>query len=221
MKWKTILTLTLSIMTLSAFAGYPVKEVGEFTTPLGQDSAGPAFPGQGYEFEVTVRPNERLHFASMYGVSNDWFFGTYQGIRLAPREYANQGEIHLFDAGTEVDENINNSQYNGPNQAGPMMGPADPVPYVRELSKFEGLKGESTLKISYQHLGDYRYKVKIAVKESATTAISPGVFWVQRKGQCSVAYKLNGMERLDGLEAIAEDGNHHILLESLRAREIN
>ncbi len=57
--------------------------LGIFNTPEGATSPGPARPGSAYTFEVKARPGDRLFFVTMYGMSNDWFFGTTpEGIEL-------------------------------------------------------------------------------------------------------------------------------------------
>ncbi|WP_224372460.1 spondin domain-containing protein [Hyalangium versicolor] len=116
------------------------EQLGTFTMPEGSMSAGPAKPGDAYTFEVSARPGDRLTFVTMFGMSNDWFFGTTpEGIEL----FNSMGEpvtgdlstmLHLYDAGTEINEEPGIGANTGPQQATANTGPMDPDPNVRELS---------------------------------------------------------------------------------------
>ncbi len=72
------------------------------------DPLGPILATQSYTFTVTASPGERLHLATMFVQSNDYFFADADGIRLFHGNTPVDGDvtsaINLYDAGTEVDE---------------------------------------------------------------------------------------------------------------------
>jgi hypothetical protein len=113
---------------------------GIFNTPAGLDEPGPARPGSAFEFDVTAAPGDRLAFATMFGMSNDWFFGTESaGISLfdaagAPVYGDVTSQIAIYDAGTELDEELAIGPNTGPQQPAPDTGRVDPVAQVRPLS---------------------------------------------------------------------------------------
>ncbi|RKH66104.1 hypothetical protein D7X55_02770 [Corallococcus sp. AB049A] len=97
----------------NAFALKPptgVSVSGTFNTPVDASAPGPLLPGHAYEFTVTARPADRLSFATMFGQSNDWFFGTdEQGIALFDKDNTPvtgdlTSKVYLWDVGTELDE---------------------------------------------------------------------------------------------------------------------
>lgn len=70
--------------------------------PTGAASAGPALPGQSYQLTVTGKPGDRLSFATMFGMSDDWFFGTPAdglplfGVRkVGPADYGPPASAHI------------------------------------------------------------------------------------------------------------------------------
>ena len=82
---------------------------GVFNMPVGANQPGPIGPGGAYEFSFSAKPGMRLSLAMMFGQSNDWFYAPKrQGIDLfnngKPLSGDITGELMLFDAGTEVDE---------------------------------------------------------------------------------------------------------------------
>jgi hypothetical protein len=112
---------------------------GWFDTPVGADKAGAARPGNAFEITVTAQPGERLSWVSMFGMSNDWFFGTRpEGIALfddmgMPVRGDVSRSIAIYDAGTEVDQELAIGPDTGPQQAAPNTGAVDPIDLVREL----------------------------------------------------------------------------------------
>lgn len=110
---------------------------GVFDTPVGATSAGAAAPGKAYEITFSAKPGERFSFATMFGMSNDWFFGTpADGLRLfeldgSPRIGDVTSEIMLFDAGTELDQELAIGSDVGPQQSSADQGTADPIKQVR------------------------------------------------------------------------------------------
>lgn len=70
--------------------------------------AGPILSGESYTFYVTASPGDRLHLATMFVQSNDYFFADSSGIRLFAGKTPIAGDVtsalNLYDAGTEVDQ---------------------------------------------------------------------------------------------------------------------
>jgi hypothetical protein len=112
---------------------------GIFNTPAGLDDPGPARPGAAFEITLTAAPGDRLAFATMFGMSNDWFFGTpASGIELhdadgTPIAGDVTEQIAIYDAGTELDQELAIGADTGPQQAAPNTGRPDPVAQVRAL----------------------------------------------------------------------------------------
>jgi hypothetical protein len=110
---------------------------GVFDTPIGATAARPAMPGEAFAFQVTASPGDRLSFATMFGMSNDWFFAP-DGIALfadgTPRTGDVTGDVALHDAGTEVDEEIAIGPDTAPQQPAPNTGAADAQVGVRVVT---------------------------------------------------------------------------------------
>jgi hypothetical protein len=108
-------------------------------TPVGASAPGAASPGAAYEFTVSALPGQRLSFATMFGMSDDWFFASpSDGIPLfdadgTPLTADVTGLISIYDAGTEVDELLAIGPDTGPQQSAPDQGQVDPVAQVREV----------------------------------------------------------------------------------------
>jgi hypothetical protein len=116
-----------------------LSSTGGFDTPVGKSQRGPARPGDAYELTVSGLPGDHVSFATMFGMSNDWFFATRpEGIALfsaegSPRRGDVTGKIAIYDAGTELDQELAIGPDTGPQQAGPDTGAPDPVDQVREV----------------------------------------------------------------------------------------
>jgi len=117
-----------------------VESSGVFDTPIGAATPGPAMPGQAFELHVTAVPGDAVSFATMYAMSNDWFFATDAGgIGLfdgdTPRHGNMTGQIALYDAGTELDEELGVGPDTAPQQAAPNTGELDYTRYVRGIDR--------------------------------------------------------------------------------------
>jgi hypothetical protein len=108
---------------------------GVFDTPRGAEQPGPAMPGEAYSFEVNaIAGSDRLSFATMFGMSNDWFFATSsEGLVIEPCDVTT--EVVLYDAGTEIDQEPAIGPFTAPQQDKPDTGPADPEPLVRAVDR--------------------------------------------------------------------------------------
>lgn len=118
----------------SLAASSSVLTSGELVT-----AAGPAMPGEAFEFTVTALPGDRLSFATMFAMSNDWFFSTRpEGIALfndegIPRWGDVSSDVVLYDLGTETDEELDVGPDTGTQQAAPDTGRPDNVSTVEEV----------------------------------------------------------------------------------------
>ena len=95
---------------------------GVFNTPLGMMGPGPIRPGDKYEFSFTAGPGMKLSLTMMNGQSNDEFYAPGQnGIALfdakgAPFSGDVTAKLILWDAGTEVSEELGIGPNQGPRQ---------------------------------------------------------------------------------------------------------
>ncbi|MBN1205890.1 MAG: spondin domain-containing protein [Myxococcaceae bacterium] len=116
---------------------------GIFNTPEGASAPGPAHPGQAYTFEVRAHPGARLSFVTMFGMSNDWFFGTEpEGIFLfdeagQPLTGDFSSRLQLYDAGTEQSEELGIGPNTGPQQGAANTGLVDNDTKVRKVPTSE------------------------------------------------------------------------------------
>jgi hypothetical protein len=115
-----------------------VSDIGAFDTPVAATAKAAAKPGDAYEIQISGNPGEAVSFATMFGMSDDWFFATNpDGIALFdadgnPRSGEVTEDVGIYDAGTELDEEPAIGADTGPQQAAPDQGPADPIHLVRE-----------------------------------------------------------------------------------------
>jgi hypothetical protein len=135
-----VMGLVSAIVASVEWAGPGASATGTFDTPVGATAASAAAPGKAYELTVSAKPGERLSFATMFGMSNDWFFGTAaDGLALfdatgTPRRGDVTHEIFVFDAGTEIDQVPAIGADTGPQQSSPDQGANDPIRQVRLVS---------------------------------------------------------------------------------------
>ncbi len=124
---------------LGIAAGGELAAAGAFEMPVGATSRAPARPGDAYTITVQGRPGDRVSFATMFGQSNDWFFATMpDGIALfdeqgMPRSGEVTEDVAIYDAGTEIDQELAIGPDTGPQQASPTSGAVDPVRQIREV----------------------------------------------------------------------------------------
>ncbi|HET7539114.1 MAG TPA: spondin domain-containing protein [Polyangiaceae bacterium] len=101
-----------------------------FNTPVGASSPGPILPGSRYRFSFEASPGDALSFASMLAATNDVFFGpSAAGIPLfdasgAPISGDVSGQISLWDAGSEGNEEPGIGPNTVTNQLAPNTGTA-------------------------------------------------------------------------------------------------
>lgn len=199
---------------------------GVFNTPTGDTDPGPATPGKKYEFTIDAGRKQNLSFATMLAATNDLFFGPDgDGIAL----YDDSGDpisgdvtdqVHLWDAGTEVNEEPKVGPNTVSQQAGPNTGPDENGNVVDIADATDGVDFDyppvdEVIKVTITHMTGTEFKVSIEDVSSATALqtsggdfpapISPGV-WVVHNGTDPL-YTVGMPDRGQGLESIAEDGN--------------
>jgi hypothetical protein len=116
-----------------------MSAMGSFDTPVDGTDAAAAAPGQAFEFNFKAKKGDMLAIATSFTASNDWFFGsTMEGIPLFlgdfPRWEDVTSDIHLYDLGTENDEELDVGLDTGSQQTMPGMGKPDRVTTVREVT---------------------------------------------------------------------------------------
>jgi len=83
-----------------------------FNTPAGSDAPGPIGPGGAYEFTFQAVDGDKLGFVTMFIPSNDWFYTPTDADNSLDLFVSGQpvsglvasGDIAIWDAGTEADE---------------------------------------------------------------------------------------------------------------------
>ncbi len=203
-------------------------------------TSGGAGPGQAWEATFTAGKGQHVSFATMFGESDDWFFGPGpEGIAL----YDDQGnavsgdvtsQIKLWDAGTEVDEEPAVGPDTGPHQSSPTQGAADPNATVRELGTDIALTAGGTftrpatsamIQVTLTPIADRTFKLRIANVSTSTTMhtsagdlpihLSPPLYAVHIAP--GPLFTTDAADRGQGLELIAESGRNAMLATSLRA----
>lgn len=224
-------TGTFKVTIENAGMAHPAVKSGVFNTPVSANDPGPILPGQAYEFEFTAPVGAHLTLATMFAQSNDWFYATdEQGIAL----YQSDGNkvtgdvtsmIHLYDAGTEMDQEPGTGSNQAPRQSAPNTGPDDSNMNVREVN-MDGIPStDQVIKVTLMETGTYGFKVRIENESDNMTLqtseggkpvpLSPGVFVVHSAQQTGLLFQTGQKDYGDGLEHIAEDGDPSMLGEHL------
>ena len=197
-----------------------VVSSGVFNTPVGDTDPGPATPGKTFSFTFTANAGERLAFASMYGQSNDFFFGPgADGIALfdssgKPRSGDVTSEVLLWDAGTELDEPLGTGPNQAPRQSAPNTGDPDPNTAVRQVTDTSVMPVTAMIKVTLTNDGGTSFTVTIEVKDNSPTPLSPGVYVVFRNS--NPLFTEGQPDYGKGLEHIAEDGDPTTLAANLQ-----
>lgn len=126
-----------------------------FNLPVGADKAGPATPGNKFQFTFMAKPGDRLSFVTMFGQSNDAFYAPdpaglalFNGNTPISGDVSNQ--ITLWDAGTEVNEQPGTSMSQAARQVGPNLGTAESQPIVAIADRKDGFTYGQALKMTIQ-----------------------------------------------------------------------
>ena len=122
---------------------------GVYNTPVGAMGPGPIGPGGTYEFSFSASPKMKLYMALMFGQSNDLFYAPdADGIVLFDAKgNALSGDVTdklvLWDAGTEVNEEVGIGPNQAPRQKMANTGPAENgVVHRAKDVRFYGKNGE-------------------------------------------------------------------------------
>lgn len=193
---------------------YDFFQSGAATMPEGTSEAGPAHPGQSYTFSFYAGKNHRLSFATMYGASNDLFYGpSGEGIPLYDGDTPTTGDItdwiQLWDVGTEINEEPGVGPNTGPQQPAPNTGP-DENGTVRNITEVDDGYSYPAVSANLKVMLDYdgesnMFTVTIDNLSESSTGISPVVWGVH--AQAYALFHEGMMNYGHGLEHVAEDGN--------------
>ena len=225
-------SFTLTIENISADGAFFAS--GVFNTPVGAGAPAPAFPGEAYEFTFGAPVGSRLSFATMFVQSNDLFYAPsgagialYDGMGL-PRSGDVTSEVALWDAGTELNEDPGAGANQAPRQGGPDTGPADSDATVRLVSDgFTYPAADAVIQVTLTSLGDGLFRARLEnvsdastlmIPGGGTTAVplAPGVFVVHTGDD--PLFSAGMADMMEGLEAVAEDGDPSMLAAELAAR---
>ncbi len=203
-------------VTIENIAQFPISDSGVFdvaTGPArqgGSDDAGPALPGEAYEFTIHARPGQRLSLATMFVQTNDWFFAPDPGgIELfdadgAPISGDVTDQILTFDAGTEIDQTVGEGTDQAPRQSGADVGAGDPDDTVRPVDR----DASDYVGVLITPGDDGRFDVRVENVSAMATVpspIAPGVYAVHDPDVS--LFEVGRADSGNGLEALAEDGD--------------
>src|SRR5688572_22856656 len=168
-------------------APWTVLKSGVQSVKVGSTVAGPLGAGDAFEISFSAGRGQRFSFATMLGESNDWFFAPRpQGIALfdgvgTPRSGDVTGEVALWNAGTEVDEEPGVGEFVGPRQSAPDAGDPDPDATIRELGETIPLTDGSTfvrpstaamIRVNLEPQAGGRFTVRIQDVSTAETLVT-------------------------------------------------
>lgn len=207
----------------------PIKlftSAGVFNTPVGDTSPGPATPGKMYQFTIDAGRKQKLSFATMLAATNDLFYGPDGGgIALydssgAPISGDVTSQIHLWDAGTEVNEEPGVgpntvSKQSGPNTGVDEHGSVVDIANATDGAHFDYPPVADVIQVTVAHASDTHFLITIKDVSTSNTLVtsagnraaplSPGV-WVVHNAPDPL-FTVGMPDRGKGLEHIAEDGN--------------
>lgn len=201
------------------------KTVGIFNKAVGAKQPGAAMPGSAFEFTVKAEAGDRLSFTTMFGQSNDWFFGVSdKGLPLydtagKPISGDFSKEINLWNAGTEVDEEPGKGPNQGPRQGKPNTGSDEhgvvqPVSEIKADITKPNAADYLTLTVTPKDNGLFSIRIEnISANAVVPTPISPGVYVIHTED--APIFTEGQPDRAQGLENQSEDGNPVILARSL------
>jgi hypothetical protein len=214
--------------------GFGILKSGAFDTPVGASAPGPIGPGGAYAFSFTAGPNVtpgsgmRLSLATMFIQSNDLFYAfPPDGLALYDDDGNARvgdvtGELFLYDAGTEVNEEPGVGPNQAPRQSGPDTGAAENGNVVlvdgTDSIGFSYPDAEDVIRVTLAHDGDTEFTVRIENVSDASTLpipggavpvpLSPGGWAVHVD---AVDFYTLGSAAPAGIEEIAEDGDASVL----------
>ncbi len=215
---------TFSIRIENRATSYEHAASGAFDTPEGASSPGAITPGQSYVFSFNAAPGMKLHLATMFIPSNDFFYApSGSGISLFdPNNMPVTGDvsdqISLWDAGTEANqepglgsEQPMNGMGNTPDTNDQVRLAPDTFANLPSVDQVLALSLAAT-----QVDGAYRFTATLTNISDSTTLensdegadpvpLSPGVFVVTT--QADPLFTSGAVDRGLGLKALAESGD--------------
>lgn len=213
-------TFTVRIDNISGDNTQIYSDIGIAGVPVGATARRPTMPGEAIEFVVKAKAGDHLSFATMYGQSNDSFFGPAEaGIALfddsgAPISGDVSDQVLVWDAGTEVNEPLGMGANQGPRQSGPDAGEVEngTVQPVGMTDEFPASK--DLMHVTLTPLMDGQIQVRIenvSANAPVPTPFSPIVYVVHTADQVGPFFTTGEADRGLGLERLAESGNSEIL----------
>ncbi len=198
-------TFTVTIKNVSK--PYDYFAAGGKFVPDGATAAGPAFPGQSFTISFHAGKGHKLSFATMYGASNDLFYGPGdEGIQLFNGDTPLTGDItsmiSLWDAGTEVNHAPASGEQ-GDNEHVPVKSVrnADNV-----MDGFSYNTVEENVQVLLAYDGTSKFTLTIKNLPASSTPLSP-VAWVVHYDMQKPIFEEGSPDYGKGLEMLAEMGN--------------
>ena len=198
-------TFTVTIKNVSE--AYDYFAAGANFIPDGESSAGPAFPGHSFTISFHAGKGHKLSFATMYGASNDLFYGpSDEGITLFSGSTPLTGDItsmiSLWDAGTEVNH--------APASGEPGDDENVPVKSIRNtdnvMDGFTYNSVEENIQVLLNYDGTSMFTLTIKNLSGSSTPLSP-VAWVVHNNMQKPIFNEGALDYGNGLEDLAETGN--------------
>ncbi len=218
-------TFTVHIENVSGQNTQVYSSIGVAGVPVGATARRAAMPGEAYEFTVKAAPGDHLAFVTMYGQSNDSFFGPDEnGIALfddsgKPISGDVSDQIYLWDAGTEVNEEpLGAGPNQGPRQSGPDAGTPENGTVEKVVPDSEWPVASDVMHVTLIPVSDSEITVHVENDTGSApvpTGISPIVYVVFGSDQSAPIFTAGQPDRGQGLERVAESGNAEILAANL------
>lgn len=192
-------------------------------------------PGEAVEIRFTAGRGQRLAFATMFGESNDFFYAPVgAGLPLYDGDGAAivgdvTGNVQLWDAGTEVNQEPGLGPDQAPRQAAPGAGAPDPMPWARLApNDFDNLPAvEDVLRVTLTAGPNQSFTLRIENLSTALTlrtsdGLSKAVplsagSWALHEGLDPI-FTLGDIEHEIEIERLAEDGDPSFLTGALVER---
>ncbi|MGK3993093.1 spondin domain-containing protein [Sorangium sp. So ce1024] len=210
------------------------RVAGVFDTPVGESMPGPLFPEKSFEFRVGALPGDRLSFTTMFGQSNDLFYGP-DGAGIALHDEAGNpvsgdvtDQVLLWDAGSEANEEPGAGPNQAPRQDGPDTGAKDPdntVRLVQDGYTYPAVEDVIQVTVTPEPGNEFTIRITNVSEvgtlmpeggEPAAVPLSPGLFVVHTKE--NPLFTVGQPYPDNGLEAQSEDGNPRALYEWVMPR---
>jgi hypothetical protein len=213
-------TFTVRIDNISGENTQVYSDIGIAGVPVGATQRRPTMPGEAIEFIVKAKAGDHLSFATMYGQSNDSFFGPDEaGIALfddsgAPISGDVSDQVLVWDAGTEVNESLGTGPNQGPRQSGPDAGEVEngTVQPVGMTDEFPDSKDLMHVTLTPLMEGQIQVRIEnVSANAPVPTPFSPLVYVVHTADQIGPFFTTGEADRGLGLERLAESGNAEIL----------